>query len=81
MEPAVVNEGRALVEGWTADEMRRSRRTVDPMWIVMREGGPFHARFTSPQFSAYQERLRQTGRAEHAEDLQRRRDRLTTWPH
>jgi choline-sulfatase len=81
MEPALVNEGLALLEGWTADEMRRSRRTVDPMWIVMREGGPFHARFTSPQFEAYKERLRQTGRAEHAEDLQRRRDRLTTWPH
>ena len=27
------------------------------------------------------ERLRQTGRAAHAEDLLRRRERLTTWPH
>jgi arylsulfatase A-like enzyme len=80
-DPALVNEGLALLEHWTADEMRLSRRTVDPMWIVMREGGPFHARFTSPQFEAYVERLRQTGRAAHAEDLLRRRERLTTWPH
>ena len=80
-EPGLVNEGLALLEQWTADEMRRSQRTVDPMWIVMREGGPFHARFTSPQFEAYQQRLRETGRAHHADDLQRRRDRLTTWPH
>ena len=43
-----------------ADEMRRSQRTVDPMWIVMREGGPFHARFTSPQFESYKQRLRET---------------------
>ena len=77
IEPALVNEGLALLEQWTADEMRRSQRTVDPMWIVMREGGPFHARFTSPQFEAYKQRLRETGRGQHAEDLQRRRERLS----
>jgi hypothetical protein len=80
-EPALVNEGLALLEGWTADEMRRSQRTVDPMWIVMREGGPFHARFTSPRFEAYKQRLRETGRAHHADALDQRRARLTTWPH
>lgn len=79
--PDLVNEGLARLEQWTTEEMRRSRRTVDPMWTVMREGGPFHARFTSPQFEAYKARLRNTGRAELAEELDRRGKRLTTWPH
>jgi arylsulfatase A-like enzyme len=80
-DPALVHEGLAMLERWTADEMRRSQRTVDPMWIAMREGGPFHARFTSPSFERYVQRLRETGRAQHAADLERRRQRLTTWPH
>jgi len=79
--PELVAQGLAKLEQWTTDEMRRSQRTVDPMWIVMREGGPLHARFTSPQFANYKERLRQTGREEFAAELDRRADRLTTWPH
>jgi arylsulfatase A-like enzyme len=79
--PDLVNQGLAMLERWTADEMRRSKRTVDPMWIAMREGGPFHARFTDPRFEQYKQRLHETGRAHHAEDLERRRQRLTTWPH
>jgi arylsulfatase A-like enzyme len=81
MEPALVNEAICKLDQWATDEMRRSKRTVDPMWIAMREGGPFHARFTNPRFEQYKERLRETGRAEHAEDLEKRRKRLTTWPH
>lgn len=81
VKPELVHEGLAKLDQWTTDEMRRSKRTVDPMWIAMREGGPFHARFTSPRFEQYKQRLRETGRAEHAEDLERRRKRLITWPH
>jgi len=79
--PELVNEGLAKLDKWTTDEMRLSRRTVDPMWTVMREGGPLHARFTSPQFEEYKQRLRDTGRAEFADQLDRRKARLTTWPH
>ena len=41
---------------------------VDPMWTVLREGGPFHVR---GQLPAYLARLRATGRAERAEKLAR----------
>ena len=80
-EPWIVHEGLAKLDQWHTDEMRRSKRTVDPMWTVMREGGPFHARFTDPKFELYKQRLRDTGRAEHAESLERRKKRLVTWPH
>ena len=79
--PELVAQGIAKLEQWTTAEMRRSQRTVDPMWTVMREGGPFHARFTDPKFEDYKERLRQTGREQFAAELDRRAGRLTTWPH
>ncbi len=65
-----------MLDAWWAEEMRRSPRAVDPLWIVMREGGPFHARFTSPSFERYVERLRQTGRADFAEALLKRQREL-----
>lgn len=74
--PDLVNAGLARIEQWTSDELRRSHRDVDPMWTVMREGGPFHARYTSPSFAAYLERLRQTGRAAGAEALAAQRAAL-----
>ena len=70
--PDLVGHAMTCLDAWWADEMRRSPRTVDPLWIVMREGGPFHARYTSPAFQAYGERLKKTGRAHWAEDLMRR---------
>ena len=57
--------------------MRRSPRDVDPMWTVMREGGPYHAHYRSPAFAEYLERLRATGRAAGAEALIARRASLT----
>jgi arylsulfatase A-like enzyme len=73
--PELVDHGLALIEQWQADEMRRSRRDVDPMQTVLREGGPFHACFTSPNFAAYRQRLVDTGRAAMAEDLDRHKRR------
>ena len=78
--PELVATGLAKLEQWTTDEMRRSSRQVDPMWTCMREGGPFHANFTSPSFEAYKQRLRDTDRAHFADELDRRRARLTTRP-
>lgn len=78
--PELVGAGLARLDRWAADEMARSKRSVDPVWIVMREGGPYHARYTSPAFSQYLERLRATGRAEFAAELERRRAAHTSWP-
>jgi choline-sulfatase len=64
--PEVVNRCLALLEGWTADMMATSLSDSDPMWTVIREGGAFHTR---GHLHAYVERLRQTGREQHAQKL------------
>lgn len=66
--PEIVNEGLALLEQWTTEQMSRSENRVDPLWTVMREGGPFH---TIGALEQYAKRLRETGRACHAEKLEK----------
>ena len=64
--PDVANEGLAKLEQWTAEMMGASRSDVDPMWNVIREGGPYHTR---GRLKSYCDHLRQTGRAHHADAL------------
>ena len=45
------------------------RTPTDPLWNVIHEGGPFHCR---GYLKDYCERLKQTGRAELAEELQKK---------
>ncbi|KRE82389.1 sulfatase [Paenibacillus sp. Soil766] len=54
---------------WHDDMMRRNTDAVDPLWTVMKEGGPFHAK---GYLSNYVERLQNTGRGHLAEELKRR---------
>lgn len=68
-EPARLNEGLALLETWTAEQMQRSPHQTDPMWTTIREGGPLHTRW-SPRMAGYLQRLRDTGRAHHADYLE-----------
>ena len=70
-KPELVALAMTKLEGWNTDEMRLSQRTVDPMWIVMREGGPLHARFTSESYGHYLERLKQTGREKYIPELEK----------
>ncbi|MGV2806789.1 sulfatase, partial [Clostridium perfringens] len=42
---------------------------VDPLWTVMKEGGPYHAKGHLPR---YIERLKNTGRGEAVPELMRR---------
>jgi hypothetical protein len=65
-QPALVAEGRELLASWTSDQLARSFSPVDPMDVVMAEGGPFHCRGELP---AYLDRLRATGRAAWADHL------------
>ncbi len=68
---ALVLEGRSILAGWQ-DEMLGAMPpgcTVDPMRTVLLEGGPFHTR---GHLESYLERLRQTGRADKAEQLAQR---------
>jgi arylsulfatase A-like enzyme len=64
--PELVRHALAQLDAWHADMMRKSSHAVDPMWTVLREGGPYHTRGALP---GYAERLRKTGRAAAAEKL------------
>jgi hypothetical protein len=57
--------------GWS--EADSPCATEDPLWNVVREGGPYHAMRTG-SVEPYLERLRETGRADHAETLIRKHD-------
>ncbi len=67
--PDVVADGFACLHEWTTEMMNTSESDVDPMWTVIREGGPYHTR---GRLHAYCERLRATGRAHHAKALMAR---------
>jgi hypothetical protein len=62
--------GRArLLENWHADMMENAGSTVDPLWVVLEEGGPYHAR---GHLEDYLVRLEATGRHEGAAALRER---------
>ncbi|MBW2053944.1 MAG: sulfatase [Deltaproteobacteria bacterium] len=73
--PDVLQEGMRKLEKWTADMLRSSEQTVDPLWTVISEGGSFHANENSPVFAAYLERLRQTDRSFYADWLEENKGR------
>lgn len=65
--PALVAEGLALLEHWTGATRQRSPSDKDPLWTVIREGGPF---YTRRQLPFYLKRLRGTDRGEVAARLE-----------
>lgn len=64
--PDLVGRAADMLSRWHMDMMRSATTNVDPMWTVLREGGPFHTRGRLP---AYLERLRDTGRGRWADLL------------
>ena len=69
--PEKVGEAMVMLDEWYAEMMSTSPSQVDPLWNVMAEGGPFHTRtFLEP----YAKRLRETGRAHHAEYLEKKHE-------
>jgi arylsulfatase A-like enzyme len=79
--PDVVREGAWRLSRWHEAQMLKMARTsndvVDPLWTVIREGGPQHASLTTGQpgragFERYLERLEATGRAGGAARLRDR---------
>ncbi|TGQ53136.1 sulfatase, partial [Mesorhizobium sp. M4B.F.Ca.ET.211.01.1.1] len=65
----VVDHASRLLEDWRTTMARRSDSDVDPLVTVIREGGPFHCLGELP---GYLERLRRTGRAAAASELEQR---------
>jgi choline-sulfatase len=65
-QPELASSAMAKLEKWYADAMRHSTHAVDPLWTVLREGGPWHVR---GELKEYLKRLRNTGRAGWAKRL------------
>lgn len=57
---------------WHDEMMQSMPHDVDPLWTVMKEGGPFHAKGHLP---SYVERLKQTDRGHAIPELMRRHPR------
>lgn len=66
--PQLADHALGLLAEWQRAMMRTGDRDVDPLMTVMREGGPLHTRGELP---AYLARLHATGRAHHAQRLER----------
>jgi arylsulfatase A-like enzyme len=67
--PEVVREAVYRLTQWHDDMMGTMECDVDPLWTVIREGGPYHAR---GQLTKYCERLEETGRAWAIPELKKR---------
>ncbi|MEZ5278501.1 MAG: sulfatase [Opitutaceae bacterium] len=70
--PELCNLALRYLSDWHDALMEKSGSDVDPLWTVIREGGPFHAR---GQLRAYIERLEATGRGYAVPELKRRHPR------
>ncbi|MEM7624183.1 MAG: sulfatase [Planctomycetota bacterium] len=82
-QPEVVHECAFRLANWHAQQMQRMAENcsdvVDPLWTVIQEGGPMHARLTVPgtpgsreDFAAYLRHLENTGRKNEADRLRHR---------
>ena len=67
-QPDTVNDGLKIMDQWMAERMNESERG-DPFHIVIQEGGPLHARHNGGDWRQYCDRLKATGRADHADWL------------
>ncbi|MCC5830555.1 MAG: sulfatase [Phycisphaeraceae bacterium] len=79
--PEICREGAWRLMRWHDEQMLKMSRTcgdsTDPMWTVIREGGPFHAlhegsRYRQSPLPGYLARLEASGRAEGARKLRAR---------
>ncbi len=59
-------QGAKYIQDWEYDMMKHSDYDTDPMWTVMREGGPLHCR---GQLQNYVKRLQATGRGQYVDQL------------
>jgi len=79
--PSVIREAAWRLSDWHDRQMfkmtEHASDSLDPMWTVMREGGPAHTQFPGPagspwSWEGYLKRLENTGRAEGAVKLRGR---------
>lgn len=64
--PELCAKGAKIILDWHDAQMKKSASEIDPLWTVLREGGPYHTRGHLEQ---YAKRLEQTERADGARRL------------
>lgn len=64
--PELCEKGAKIILDWHDEQMMKSQSQIDPLWTVMKEGGPFH---TDGCLEFYLKRLDATGRKEGADKL------------
>jgi hypothetical protein len=67
--PRICMEGVYYLNQWHDNMMRTMEHDVDPLWTVMKEGGPYHAK---GHLKRYCQRLEQTGRGYAIPELKKR---------
>ncbi|ASS68307.1 MULTISPECIES: sulfatase [unclassified Paenibacillus] len=67
--PDLCREAVHRLSGWHDEMMASMESDTDPLWTVIREGGPYHAK---GRLNEYAERLIETGREEGLRELVRR---------
>ncbi len=67
--PDLCAHGAKLILDWQEDLRINNPNIEDPMWTVMREGGPYHTR---TDLEAYIQRLESTNRSEGAQQLRKK---------
>ena len=73
-KPEIVHEAVYKLTNWHDDMMLSMDTDVDPLWTVIKEGGPQHAK--GHHLVKYLERLEETGRHEAAELLREKHQRF-----
>ncbi|HEY0076422.1 MAG TPA: sulfatase [Abditibacteriaceae bacterium] len=71
-QPDLVNQAMRMLDKWHGEMMKTATHPHDPMAIVVAEGGPLHTRGALPN---YLKRLRETGRSQWAEILEKKHPR------
>lgn len=67
--PQICAQGAKIILDWHDEQMAKSVSVVDPLWTVLKEGGPYH---TWNHLEEYLDRLRATGREEGARRLEKK---------
>ncbi|WP_054023831.1 sulfatase [Bacillus sp. FJAT-28004] len=68
----VCREAVYYLTEWHDEMMLQSNDDVDPLWTVIKEGGPAHAK---GYLKSYVHRLEETGRGQHVAELKRKHPR------
>ncbi|WP_217595327.1 hypothetical protein [Cohnella sp. GbtcB17] len=69
VRPELCKETVYLLYEWQDGIMASMKHDVDPLWMVIKEGGPAHAKGELPR---YVERLKETGRGHSVPELMKR---------